>query len=110
MLHNRIMALDRSTLDSPTPRTHDGRSYPDHLRPYEAYDEQLLPLIGELEGASPSEISQAITDRRLRSVLSRWMASAEWRGLIERRDPEGMAGRRIYVLGKHGRARLTEAH
>jgi hypothetical protein len=103
------MALDRSTLDSPTPRTHDGRSYPDHLRPYEAYDDQFLPLIGELEGVSASAISQAVADRRLRSVLSRWMASAEWRGLIERRDPEGMAGPRNYVLGDRGRARLAKA-
>jgi hypothetical protein len=65
-------------------------------------------LSAELQQASPSELSHAIADPKLRSVLSRWMASAEWRGLIERRDEEGMAGRRTYVLGERGRTRLSE--
>ena len=49
---------------------------------------------------SPSEISHLIEDRRLQLVLSRWMASAEWRRLIERRD---LTDRRVYVLGERGR-------
>jgi hypothetical protein len=102
------MALDQSTLDTSTPRTRDGRSYPDHLRPYEAYDLQLLPLMAELQQPSPSELLHAIADPKLRSVLSRWMASAEWRGLIERRDDQGMAGRRTYVLSERGSARLRD--
>jgi hypothetical protein len=101
------MALDQATLDTDTPRTRDGRRYPDHLRAYHRYDRQLLPLVERLEPASPSELSQAIEDRRLRAVLARWMASAEWRGLIERRDGESMAARRTYVVGEHGRRRLA---
>lgn len=102
------MALDQSTLDSETPRTRDGRRYPDHLRPYETYDRQFLPLMAELDQPSPSLLSHAIADPRLRSVLSRWMASAGWRGLIERRDGESMAGGQTYALTDRGRARLRE--
>lgn len=101
------MALDQSTLDSETPRTRDGRSYPDHLRAYEAYDRQFLPLLAELGESSPSALSHAISAPKLRSVLSRWMASAEWRGLIERRDGD-MASRRTYVLSDRGRTRAGE--
>jgi hypothetical protein len=100
------MALDQSTLDSDTPRTRDGRSYPDHLRPYERYDDEFLPIVGRLEPASASELSREIKKPKLRSVLSRWMASAEWRGLIKRRDGESMASRRTYVLDERGRLRL----
>ncbi len=100
------MALDQSTLDSDTPRTRDGRSYPDHLRPYEAYDDQFLPLLGAMGPASASALARMVADAKLRSVLSRWMASAEWRGLIERRDGESMASRRTYVLDERGQAQL----
>lgn len=101
------MALDRSTLDSDTPRTRDGRSYPDFLRPYEKYDDQLLPIVARLDAPSATQLAEEIEQPRLRSVLSRWMASAEWRGLIERRDNESMVSRRRYVLGEQGRTRLA---
>jgi hypothetical protein len=104
------MALDQSTLDSETPRTRDGRSYPDHLRAYETYDRQFLPLLAEHGELSPSDLSHAVSAPKLRSVLSRWMASAEWRGLIERHDGEGMASRRTYVLSDRGRTRAGEQH
>jgi hypothetical protein len=102
------MALNPSTLDSDTPRTKDGRRYPDHLRPYERYDAEFLPLVGRLEPASANQLSQEIRRPKLRSVLSRWMASAEWRGLIERRDDERMVSRRTYVLGERGRRTLRK--
>ena len=104
------MALDQSTLDSETPRTQDGRSYPEHLRAYERYDRQFLPLLAELGESSPSELSHAISAAKLRSVLSRWMASAAWRGLIERRDGEDIARRRTYVLSDRGRTRARKQH
>ena len=97
--------LDPATLDSNTPRTLDGRSYPDHLRPYEQYDEQFLPLVAGQEPATFDDLSVSVGDPRLRSALPRWLASAEWRGLVERRDPS-MAAPRMYALGVRGRAKL----
>jgi hypothetical protein len=97
------MALDQSTLDSPTPRTLDGRRYPDHLRPYERHDREFLGRLGQLREASANELMQRTENRRLRPLVSRWMASAEWRGLIERRD---RGGRRVYALTPRGRRRL----
>lgn len=69
MLHTCTMPLDQSTLDSDTPRTLDGRSYPDHLRAYHRYDRQLQSLMHQLEPATASQLSHAIKNRRLRSVL-----------------------------------------
>lgn len=102
------MPLDPSTLGSETPRTRDGRSYPDHLRPYEVYDEQFLPLVGELSDPTFDDLSVSVEDPRARAILPRWLSSAEWRGLVERRDPSITAPRR-YVLGPHGERRLNAA-
>jgi hypothetical protein len=96
------MPLDPSTLDSPNPRTLDGREYPTHLRPYEQLDPEVLPLFGG-SARTFDEVSLAIADPRIRAALPRWIASATWRGLIER--TAGNAGRRGYVLTPRGRAR-----
>jgi hypothetical protein len=98
--------LDPDSLDTETPRTLDGRSYPDHLRPFAAYDGQLLHLLSEIEPATFDELSVKVEDPKVRAVLSRWIASAEWRGLIERRDPTHSSPRK-YVLSARGKARPT---
>jgi hypothetical protein len=101
------VALDQATLDTSTPRTRDGRTYPDHLRPYEAYDGELLGRLDQVGPASPAEFALSVDPPRLRSLVSRWLASAEWRGLIERHD-EPRVRRRTYALTERGRHRLHE--
>lgn len=102
------MPLDTTTFESDTPRTLDGRTYPDHLRPYEQLDSDMLPIVlslGEFEGP---ELGSAIEDRRVAASVPRWMASAEWRGLISRQD-RSMRDRRTYAPdGPHVRRRLAE--
>lgn len=100
--------IDPSTLDSDTPRTTDGRTYPDHLRAYESFDRSLLPLVADLQPATIDEISVAIEDPKARAALPRWLSSAEWRGLVERRDPT-THGPRSYVLGPRGQRGLAAA-
>lgn len=51
-------------------------------------------------------LSVAVDDPRARASLARWLASAEWRGLVERRDPS-MQGPRSYVVGRRGRSQLA---
>jgi hypothetical protein len=92
--------IDVKTLGTSTPRTLDGRSYPDHLRPYEVHDQELLPLIARMQPATFDRLSIAVDDPRLRAVLPRWLASAQWRGLVERLDPTTRSPRR-YQLGSH---------
>lgn len=98
--------LDPSTLDSDTPRTLDGRTYPDHLRLYEQLDADFLALVAKLEPTTFDDLSLEVDDSRARASLPRWLASAEWRGLVERRDPS-MNGPRSYVLGSRGRTQLA---
>src|SRR4051812_28951433 len=100
-----VSPLDPTTFGTETPRTLDGRSYPDHLRPYEAYDEQLLPLFDSAHPVTFDDVSYRIGNPRLRSVLPRWLASAEWRGLVQRIDAS-MHGPREYALGPEGLRRL----
>lgn len=100
--------LDQKSLDTGTPRTVDGRTYPDHLRPYEAYDGHFLHLLSELQPATFDELSIEVEDPKARAVLSRWLASAEWRGLIERRSPTRTAPR-TYILSGRGSARIQAA-
>jgi hypothetical protein len=102
------MAIDPATLDSTTPRTTDGREYPEYLRVYEQYDRELLSLIGGLPDPTANEFALAVPDPKLRSVVSRWLASAEWRGLVERHDGDTMVSRRTYWLTDRGRARQHE--
>jgi hypothetical protein len=100
-----VMPVDPSTLDSSTPRTLDGRPYPDHLRAYEQRDLQLLPLLGDGEPHTFDGLSLQIVDPRARSALPRWIASATWRGLVTRmRDSND--GPTAYVITDRGRSRL----
>jgi hypothetical protein len=95
------MPIDPDTLDSGTPRALDGRAYPDHLRAYEAYDEILLPLLEDRE-LTFDELVEPIDDARVQAGVPRWLASAEWRGLVDRLGPNGR-GPRAYLLTDRGR-------
>jgi DNA-binding MarR family transcriptional regulator len=85
----------------------DGRSYPEHLRPYETYDEELLSRFLEIGEASANELALSVDPARLRSLVSRWLASAEWRGLVERQDHD-RGRRRTYAVTDRGRRRLAD--
>lgn len=95
------MPIDPQTIGSDTPRTLDGREYPDHLRAYEAFDEQLFPRLAELGEVTPMQFAASIADRRLQSIVPRWMASASWRSLIERTDSD-MSSPRTYRPSDYG--------
>jgi hypothetical protein len=95
------MPIDPQTIGSDRPRTLDGRDYPEHLKAYEAYDETLLPLLIELGEVTPTEFAASIVDRRLRTLVPRWMASAEWRSLIERTDRD-VRSPRTYRATEYG--------
>jgi hypothetical protein len=101
------MPLDLATLDSDTPRTIDGRPYPDHLRAYESLDSELLPLAALLGEFTHDDLALRIENGKVRSVLPRWLASAEWRGLIERRDRD-MTSVRLNAITPRGIARLEQ--
>ena len=91
--------IDQASLDSGTPTTTDGRRYPAHLRAYEQFDAALLPLVAAIGGGRLDDIASAAPSARLRASVPRWLASAEWRGLVERVD---------VVTGGPRRFRLTE--
>jgi hypothetical protein len=102
------MPIDPTTLDSDTPRTLDGRDYPEHLRAYESLDSELLPILEGLGSATFDTFVARIADARQRAAAPRWLASAEWRGLVERQD-EGMRGPRRLGVTDRGRSRLALA-
>jgi hypothetical protein len=101
-----VTLLDPETLDSETPMTKDGRSYPEHLRPFKVFDDRFLPLLSEAERATFDDLSKRIANPKDRALLGRWLASAEWRGLIERRLPDDPG---TYVLAARGASRLADA-
>ena len=102
------MPIDKSTLGTKTPKTTDGRSYPKHLRAFERYDNEMLRQIAALQQPTLNKLAVEASSPMMRSVVSPWLASAEWRGLVERVDDEGMVGKRRYVLSDRGRELLTE--
>jgi hypothetical protein len=97
--------LDFESLATDEPRTTDGRVYPPHLRVYERYDRELLPLILELGSATFDDLSIRIADPKVRSVLPRWLASAQWRGLVQRNDGTP----RTFVSGPKASDALADA-
>jgi hypothetical protein len=101
------MPLDPSTLDSSSPRTLDGREYPEHLKPYEPFDAQLLAMLDTLDRPTLNDLAVSVEDPRLRSVASRWLASAEWRGLVAHDEGDESHSRRTYGLTERGLARLS---
>lgn len=103
-----MAVLDQKSLDTGTPRTTDGRTYPPHLRRYEPYDALLLHLLSTIQPATFDQLSVKVENPRARAVLSRWLASAEWRGLVERRSPSETSPL-TFLLTDRGAARLATA-
>lgn len=98
--------LDPKSLGTDTPRTLDGRSYPDRLRRYEQYDDVVLPHVRQRRPVTVNELLETVPDEWAKAMLDSWLSSAEWRGLIER-----VPGARpwAYVLGPVGRAKARAA-
>ncbi len=102
------MAIDPATLDTDTPRTLDGRDYPEYLRAYEQLDSDLLSILERFGPATFNGLVAHIADGRQRAAALRWLMSAEWRGLVERRE-NGARGPLRLALTDRGRNRLTQA-
>jgi hypothetical protein len=103
-----VSPIDPATLGTDTPRTLEGREYPEHLRAYHRFDGTLLPIVARMAPVSFDDLSVAVEDPRVRAALPRWLASAQWRGLVERGDARGGSPRR-YVLGPAAGAHLSSA-
>lgn len=101
-----MMPLNPRTIGTGRPETKDGRKYPAHLKAYHRYDKRMLPIVNQLGEGTPSQIAAAVQDRRMRVIVPRWMASAEWRSLIERTDRD-TSSPRTYRLTAHGRDALA---
>lgn len=101
------MPLDMKTLKEGTPRALDGRTYPSYLRHFEHYDPELLKRVEELEEPTLNQLAVAAATPKMRSAVSPWISSAEWRGLIERVKADQMAGTRRYKLTKLGEKQLA---
>jgi hypothetical protein len=100
--------MDPRSLTTNTPRTRDGRAYPEHLRAYEAFDDVILPLLDEHVPLTFDDLSSRIEDPRAAALLPRWIASARWRDLIVPRDDPSHGPRR-YVLSSRGHTHLPHA-
>lgn len=102
------MPIDTKTLGTKTPKALDGRSYPAYLRAFERYDEPLLSQVRELHEPTLNRLAVEASSPKMRSVVSTWLASAEWRGLVDRVVAEEMAGKRRYKLTERGQQKLAE--
>jgi hypothetical protein len=98
-----VSVLDPKSLETDTPRTLDGRTYPDRLRPSEQFDDVFLPHIRQRRPVSVNDLFGAVPEIRYQVELYDWLDSAEWRGLIER-VPNAKPW--AFVLGPVGRARV----
>jgi hypothetical protein len=103
-----MRTLDPATFDADAPQTVDRRQEPDHLHAYHKLDADLLPLVAAMAPTTFDDLSVAVEDPRARAALPRWLASAQWRGLVARgHAPVGSP--RIYVLGPEAQAHLASA-
>jgi hypothetical protein len=90
------------------PRSPDGRDYPEHLRSYERLDGELVPIVRRMQPVTFDELSTAVPDTSARAALPRWLASAQWRGVVERGTPPE-PGLRSYSLAARAGAPRTGA-
>jgi hypothetical protein len=96
------MPLDTKSLRKGTPKALDGRSYPGYLRAFERYDNELLSQVQRLGQPTLNQLALEASSAKMRSVVSPWLASAEWRGLLDRVKGDEMAGKRRYKLTELG--------
>lgn len=102
------MPLDPSSFDSGTPRTLDGREYPEHLRRFHIYDRELLTLAARLGIFGQDQFVVASGDPAQRFEAIQWLESALWRGLIAERDAT-LRDPETFAITERGRAQLAEA-
>lgn len=102
------MPIDTKSLATNTPETTDGRTYPAYLRAFERYDDELLTQIKQLRRPTLNKLALEAPDAKMRSIVSPWLSSAEWRGLVQRVEAEEMAGKRRYELTDSGEKKLSE--
>ena len=101
------MPLDTTSLKKgTTPRALDGRTYPDYLEHFKDFDDELLGQVEELGDPTLNQLALNAADAKMRSVVSPWLSSAEWRGLIDRVKADEMAGTRRYKLTALGKKQL----
>jgi hypothetical protein len=104
------MPLDiKSLKEGGTPRAEDGRTYPDYLQHFEDFDDELLAQVEQLGQPTLNQLALNAADAKMRSVVSPWLSSAEWRGLIDRVKADEMAGTRRYKLTSLGKKRLRRS-
>jgi hypothetical protein len=82
------VAVDLSTLEDDPPRSPDGRAYPEYLRPFEAFDGEMLSRAATLPKFTFDDLAAELDNWKALHALGRWMTSARWRGLIERVPPD----------------------
>jgi hypothetical protein len=102
-----VIPIDPATLGTPTPRSLDGRLYPDFLRQYERLDDDLLPIVAQLQPSTLDDIELAVTDPLTAAYLDYWIMSAEWRGLVERGTQR--RGPYVWRLGPQASPHLPQA-
>jgi hypothetical protein len=68
----------------------------------------MLEQVSELGQPTLNQLAVGARNAKMRSVVSPWLASAEWRGLVRRIDAKEMAGKRRYELNAHGRKKLSK--
>jgi hypothetical protein len=102
------MPIDTKTLGTGELKTVDGRTYPAYLKAFESHDKEMLSFVRDLEDPTLNQLALAARDPKLRSAVSPWIASAEWRRLIDRVDDDDLAGKRRYRLSDDGKKRLAE--
>jgi hypothetical protein len=88
--------------------TEDGRTYPRYLKAFHRFDDVLLAKVDELDEPTLNSLAIEAPDARVRAAISPWIASAEWRGLIERVDAAELIGKRRYRLTPRGAEKLAE--
>ncbi len=102
------MPIDTNTLGTQAPMTEDGRTYPPYLKAFERFDRDLLAKVRELDEPTLNRLAIEAPTSQLRSAVSPWIASAEWRGLIQRVDVAELVGKRRYRLTELGESKLAE--
>lgn len=82
------VAVDLSTLEDDPPCSPDGRAYPEKLRAFEAFDEEMLSRAATLPKFTFDDLAAELDNWKALHALGWWISSAQWRRLIERVPPD----------------------